>query len=273
MENQVMDMRFYVLGLGFIEMDQSWVVMNSKPASVRNPNRPALWTRVPVLSFLIITPELKVLYDTGCDPLGMSEHWPPTVRSLFLYQGSEDERIERRLAILGLACEDIDIVVASHLHYDHAGNIRLFNKAKILVHRTELSYALVTTHVAPQIDLAYSKHDFDIEGLHWELVDEDLEIAPGLEVITLEGHSPGMLGLVVHLKETGTLICPGDAIYSRMNYGPPPRLPGTIYDSLGFHRTIAKLRRLQMKYHATIFYPHDTEQFEGEMLKSPKFYI
>jgi N-acyl homoserine lactone hydrolase len=273
MENQVMSMRFYVLGLGFMEMDQSWVVMNYKPASVSNPNRPALWTRVPVLSFLIITDKLKVLYDTGCDPLGMSVHWPATVRSLFLYQGSEDERIERRLASLGLACEDIDIVVASHLHYDHAGNIRLFNKAKILVHHKELSYALVTTHVAPQIDLAYSRHDFDIEGLHWELVDEDLEIVPGLEVITLEGHSPGMLGLVVHLEETGTLICPGDAIYSRMNYGPPPRLPGTIYDSLGFHRTIAKVKRLQMKYHAKIFYPHDIGQFEGEMLKSPNFYI
>ena len=255
-----------------MELDQSWVVMNFKPASIHHPNRLATWARVPILSFLIIHPKIKVLFDTGCDPQGMSEHWPTALRSLFPFHSSEDEKIHRRLSELGLTPKDIDMVVASHLHFDHAGNIKLFSRAKILVHPAELSCALLTTHVSPQYNLAYSKHDFDIEGLQWQLVNEDLEIVPGLEVITLEGHAAGMLGLVVHLKESGTLICPGDALNTRVNYGPPPRLPGSIYDSLGFHRTIDKVRRLQMKYHAELFYPHDLAQFEEEMLKSPQFY-
>jgi N-acyl homoserine lactone hydrolase len=262
-------MKLFVLGLGFIEMDHAWIAM--KPTSVRHPNRPAQWARVPVLSFLITTPAMKILFDTGCDPLGMSDHWPQVVRSFFSFQGSEEERIERRLASLGLACEDIDLVVLSHLHYDHAGNVNRFKNARVLVHRAEMSYAILATRIPPQEDFAYSKYDLDGDEVQWELVDDDGEIAPGLEVITLEGHSPGMLGLVVHLKEAGTLICPGDALYTRLNYGPPARPMGTIYDSLGFHRTVAKIRRLQARYNARIFYPHDLEQFEKEMPNPPQF--
>jgi N-acyl homoserine lactone hydrolase len=262
-------MKLYVLSLGFMEMDQSWIAM--KPASVRHPNRPAQWVRVPLLSFLITTPTTKILFDTGCDPLGMSGHWPGVVRSLFTFTNSGEERIEQRLASIGISCEEIDVVVLSHLHYDHAGNVRLFKNARVLVHRSEMIYALLTTHIPPQEDFAYSKYDLEGDEVKWELVDEDRQIAPGVELITLEGHSPGMLGLMIHLKETGTLICPGDALYTRGNYGPPARPMGTIYDSLGFHRSVAKIRRLQTKYNARIFYPHDLQQFVEEMPKPPQF--
>jgi N-acyl homoserine lactone hydrolase len=267
-----METRFYVLGLGFMESDQCILVANPERATVHNKNRPAVWARVPILSFLIRHAKVTVLFDTGCDPLGMSGNWPEGLRDSCPFYSTEGERIENRLSQLGLSPDDIDIVVASHLHFDHVGNLRLFKKAKILVHSTELSNALLTTHVTPLQKPAYQKQDFDIEGLQWELVDTDFEIAPGLEILALEGHAPGILGMVVHLKESGTIICPGDALYSSINYGPPPILPGNVYDSLGFHRTVTKVKHLQMKYNARIFYPHDLKQFEEEMLKSPQFY-
>ena len=271
-----METKFYVFNLGYMEMDESFLVLHSHVASIRNPQRPAVWAKSPVLSFLVVHPEVKVLFDAGCDPLGMSEHWHPVLRSLFPYYGKEEERIENRLAGVGLKPEDIDIVVASHLHNDHAGNLNLFPKAKILVHPAELSYALLMTRVKPQTilpyTLAYAKHDFESESLNWELVEDDFEIAPGLEIITLGGHTPGILGMVVHLKETGTLICPSDAIYCRRNYGPPPRLPGNFYDSLGFFKTVSKVQQLQRRYKAKIFYPHDFEQAAKEMIPSPQYY-
>jgi N-acyl homoserine lactone hydrolase len=267
-----METRLYVLGLGFLESDQSIMLANSERATVHNKNRPAVWGRVPILSFLVRHPKVTVLFDTGCDPQGMSGNWPEALRDSCPFYITEDERIENRLSQLGLGTDDIDVVVASHLHFDHVGNLRLFKKAKILVHPAELSHALMSTRVSSLNKFAYQNHDFDVEGLQWELVDNDLEIAPGLEVIALEGHAPGILGLVVHLKDSGTFICPGDALYSAINYGPPPRLPGQFYDSLGFHRTVAKVRRLQLKYDARILYPHDLKQFEEEVLKSPQFY-
>ena len=260
--------KLYVLSHGFMETDKSWEVFN--PASIKDPNRPAVWTRTPVLTFLIVHPDVTVLFDTGCNAEGMLRR-ASAIKDLIPFHGTEDEKMERRLAGLGLSPQDIDVVVMSHLHYDHAGNLGLFTKSKILVHAAELAHALLMTRLKG--NLGYSRHDFDIEGLRWELVEEDSKIAPGLEVITLEGHTPGLLGLVVHLKETGTVICPGDAISTRNNYGPPAQMTPGIYDSLGFTRTVKKVRRLQEEYHAKLFYSHDMEQYEKEMLKPPQFYV
>ena len=49
---------------------------------------------------------------------------------------------------------------------------------------------------------------------------------------------------------------------------PPPKI---VYDSLGFQKSVEKLRRLQRKYNARIIFPHDLAQFET-LEKCPIFY-
>jgi len=254
--------------MGFMELDLAYLVMNYNTATKDNPAKPAVWGRVPLLSFLILHKDANILFDTGCNPKG-NEQWPDFTLQHFPCYGIE-EPIENKLSALGLKADDINYVIASHLHYDHAGNIQLFKKAKILVSSTELDYALKA--LDSPYRTAYSKYDIGVEGIPWQPVKDDFEIVPGLEVINLEGHSPGILGLVVHLEKTGTVICPSDALYLPLNYGPPPRLPGSIYDSLGFFRTVEKIRSLENKYKAKIFYSHNLKQYNEEMLKPPECY-
>ena len=264
-------MRLYVLCMGYMELDQAWLVLNYDTATINEPNKPAVWGRVPILSFLIMHKDANILFDTGCDPRGMTEHWPDYTRRHFPCYEIE-ERLENKLSALGLKIDDINYVVASHLHYDHAGNVNIFKKAKILVNSVEFSHALQATHIEQPYRTAYSKYDINVEGIHWQPVTEDFELVPGVEVINLEGHSPGVLGLVIHLEKAGTVICPSDALYSPINYGPPPRLPGSLYDSLGFFRSVEKIRRLEKKYKAMILYSHNLKQYNEEMLKLPEFY-
>jgi N-acyl homoserine lactone hydrolase len=264
-------MKLYVLQLGFMEMDNAWLILNYSAATVDEPNKPAQWIRVPILSFLIVHEQGTILFDTGCDPRGMAEQWPEYTRSHFPFYQTEEDHIENRLAQLGYKVSDIDYVVASHLHYDHAGNVKIFKKSKVLVNKNELAHALTTTHIKPQFNTAYSKYDINVEGIRWQPVEDDFELMPGIEVVNLEGHSAGILGLIVNLEKTGTVICPSDALYSPLNYGPPARLPGSIYDSLGFYRTVDKIRRLQKKHNAKILYSHNLEQYDQEMPKIPEF--
>lgn len=67
------------------------------------------------------------------------------------------------------------------------------------------------------------------------------------------------------------MIFPSDAVYTAKNYGPPAIAPGIVYDSLGFQKSVEKLRRLQRKYNARIIFPHDLAQFET-LEKCPTFY-
>src|ERR1022692_4838981 len=54
---------------------------------------------------------------------------------------NERATVINSLAKLSVAPEDVDFVVLSHLHFDHAANWDLFPKAEIIVHEREIAYA------------------------------------------------------------------------------------------------------------------------------------
>ncbi len=64
-------------------------------------------------------------------------------RRILVDTGSLSRRglLVKAIECKGLACEDIDTVVLTHLHWDHCQNTDLFSNARILVNPTELDYA------------------------------------------------------------------------------------------------------------------------------------
>ena len=113
--------------------------------------------------------------------------------------------------------------------------------------------------------------DLDVPVKQYILVDEDFELAPGIEVVNLPGHTPGLIGLIVHLEKNGTIILPQDCVYTQEVYGPPAKASGLLYDSIEFFKSIEKLRKLQKKYNAKIVFAHDYEFFKT--LKTvPEYY-
>jgi hypothetical protein len=80
-----------------------------------------------------------------------------------------------------------------------------------------------------------------------------------------------MLGMIVHLENSGVFIFPSDALKVKDNYGPPARPPGVVYDSLGFFRSAAKIRRLEARYKARIVFAHDGQHLK-QLKLSPEFY-
>jgi glyoxylase-like metal-dependent hydrolase (beta-lactamase superfamily II) len=81
-----------------------------------------------------------------------------------------------------------------------------------------------------------------------------------------------MLGLLIELEKTGNVILSSDAIYTKDNVGPPIRLPGIMYDSLGYASTVKFLTDLAKKRSAQIWYGHDRVQFAGLIKSQDGFY-
>jgi glyoxylase-like metal-dependent hydrolase (beta-lactamase superfamily II) len=175
---------------------------------------------------------------------------------LFPHYHEEDQILERQLALASYAPKDISTVVLSHLHWDHVGNLRFFDHAEIYFNPSELN-----SPTRPP--------DISIKNPHF--VDKDVDFVPGVEIITLPGHTVGLIGLVVHLEKDGTLIFTSDAIYAKGNYGPPARLSGTLYDNLSYFKSIEKVRGLEARYGAKVMFPHDMEFFET-MKRPPNCY-
>jgi glyoxylase-like metal-dependent hydrolase (beta-lactamase superfamily II) len=237
-----------------MECDANNVVAGTVVGTKSMPTPVTKWIKIPSYAVLIEHPERRILFDLGVNPATIH---PPEVLDLFPYYCNENQRIENQLALVGLRPEDVSTVVLSHLHFDHCGNIHLFDHADIYFNPLELT---ANPNIPPSVSI---KKPHSVEA--------DMEIVPGVQVITLRGHTAGLIGLVVRLKDDGTLVFTSDAIYAMGNYGPPARPSGAVYDSLAYYESIEKVRRLEATDRAKVMFSHDMEFFET-MKKAPDYY-
>jgi N-acyl homoserine lactone hydrolase len=135
---------------------------------------------MPVYVHVIEHPDARVLVDTGMTELH------PAVADMDPRLVPLSEQAEFHLA-------GIDIVVNTHLHFDHCGGNHLFPGKPIYVQRREL-------------DDARSLDDYTIREwveaprVQYVPVDGELELLPGLRLVPAPGHTPGSQVVVV---ETG----------------------------------------------------------------------
>jgi N-acyl homoserine lactone hydrolase len=166
--------------------------------------------RQPVWSALIRTVDGNVLFDTGIHPVHVTrpEATFGTLPYMKVVMASEDG-IVGRLAEVGVRPEEIDVVVNSHMHFDHTGNNGAFTRARFLVQRDHLAFA--------REHLPQSHVYWDIPELTYVPLEGRTRVARGVEVIPTPGHAPGHQSLIVDLPETGRIVLCGDAAFTREN--------------------------------------------------------
>jgi glyoxylase-like metal-dependent hydrolase (beta-lactamase superfamily II) len=121
---------------------------------------------------------------------------------------------EAQLKKHDLKPQDIGIIIHTHLHFDHSGNDALFPNAKIYIQNRELEYAATLTD--PRSLQLFDKRDIaDLVDRFRErlvLVDGEQEIADGVKLVWVGGHTAGSQAIYVETDE-GTAIITGDACY------------------------------------------------------------
>ena len=166
---------------------------------------------IPYVAWLITNGELNVLADTGCSAEAYRQHIRPATGALMV--GGEQfadvvdvTPLDRGLAEHGLAPSDIDIVIQTHLDWDHCMNTAAFKHSKVVIQRDELDdlppHPLYTRTHAPEY--IYD----EIKALDLDIVAGDHRIADGLEVIYTPGHTAGGQSVVVN-TQSGTHVITG----------------------------------------------------------------
>ena len=266
-------LKLYILDTGYLVCDKNFVVGCSVVGLRSNPKIENQMIRLPVMSFLIDTGDGYILYDTGSNPDAMNGYWQNTMQEVSPLFQTDDQILENQLAKCGVKPEEIKTVVLSHMHLDHAGNMQLFPHADVYVPEKDYKNGLAAVFMNPDREMhgGYIKGDM-VRPAKYHLVssDDDFELAPGVEVVNLPGHTEALLGLVVHL-DSQTIVLPQDAIYTAEIYGPPAKLSGFMFDSVSFQKSVEKVRRLVKKYDAKLIPAHDWEFFQTLDL-APKFY-
>jgi len=152
---------------------------------------------------LIQTPERNILIDTG-----VGARHPERNKELY---GLSSSKLLRNLRANGLTVRDIDTVVLTCLHFEHAGGItRLdrqgnviptFPNATVMVQRSAFE-RLKAPNERTIVSTGYTaSEDFDlIEGIDkLFLLDGDTEIAPGIRTVVTDGPADGHQSVMIDL--------------------------------------------------------------------------
>jgi glyoxylase-like metal-dependent hydrolase (beta-lactamase superfamily II) len=173
--------------------------------------------RIPLAAnaLLVRAAEKTILVETG-----NGTKWDAKLRNIYGF--ADGDPYMDALAKAGVKANDVDIVINTHLHFDHAGGntgavngkiVPAFPNAKYVVQRAELEHA---TQPNERDRASYYAHDFAAvtEAGQWQLVEGDAEIVPGVSVVHMPGHNLSVQG--VQIRGGGkTLMLVADLVATR----------------------------------------------------------
>ncbi|HEY8677147.1 MAG TPA: MBL fold metallo-hydrolase [Candidatus Dormibacteraeota bacterium] len=172
--------------------------------------------RIPMATncLLVRTPDANILIEAGIGPKLSDKE-----RDIYAYD--REPGIPDALAGAGLKPADIDLVVLSHLHFDHVGALvapgrdgeltPLFPRARHVVQARELD---AWRRPDPRSKPSYKPENLAVLEQEGRLliVDGDADVAPGIRVRVTGGHTAGHQAVYVRDQEE-TVVFTGDFLF------------------------------------------------------------
>lgn len=184
---------------------------------------------LPIYVFYLSGGDKNILIDTGLEDFMA----PPDIGPKY---GFEVLEFEEALAKAGLAPEDVDIVIQTHLHNDHCENTYKCVNAEVFVQKAEYDFAL-NPH---PIDHRYFPDLLD--DLNLTIIEGDREIVPGVDVIFTPGHTPGGQSVAVNTSAGKAIItgfCANDKNFPENG---PVVTPGVHLDAIQALESAQKIK-------------------------------
>lgn len=225
---------------------------------------------IPVSMWILKHPKGLVVFDTGNNVAisdgadNCKKHWAAGNCDFLKPNQKRSDVIDAQLQKLGFKVDDVKVVVSSHSHLDHAGNIGMFPKAIHVMQKKELYQGWWPekfqgrepngSFVLNDMNAARGFNFFEIEG------DYDLFGDGTVKIISTPGHTLGHQSLKVKLPQTGTVILTQDAIWMQENAD--GYVAGLNYSVKDWTDSANKLKMMRDLEGAKLLFAHDAPQFD-----------
>ncbi len=194
--------RVYVLDCG--------TLVYNKPESYNLKREEVQDTNMACTCYLVLHPKGALLFDTGLpDSIIGRPLYENVVRG---YAQLKLNTLKGQLADIGYAPEDINILVLSHLHWDHTGNVHYFTNAKLLIAKEEYDAGFRTDLPAGG---PYRYNEYGFMASRAQMIPKDYDVFGDgtVKILSTPGHTKGHVSLYVKLKNTGGVVLTGDLFH------------------------------------------------------------
>jgi glyoxylase-like metal-dependent hydrolase (beta-lactamase superfamily II) len=230
------------------------------------------WTYVPVPCFLVEHPGVgPFLIDTGLPPAARTN-----VRAALGRRGSLSYKIRMedgwavtdRLRARGLDPLSIDLVVMTHMHFDHTGAVAQLPRAQFVADALEWQAAVDGGFMQ-----GYRRALFD-HGYEWRTIDfgapqvdsfasfgraVDLFGDGSVRLLSTPGHTKGHMSVLLRLRSGRELLLAADAAFARRSID-EELVPVFLEDAHRYLRSLREIRRyLELTPSALVICGHDAE--------------
>jgi len=229
---------------------------------------------VPVPFFLIQHNGKNILFDTGNAleaAKNPEKHWGEIIAAYYPVM-SEEQYVVNQLKSMSIEPEDINYVILSHLHLDHAGGVGDFTNATYITHQKEVQWAF-----NPECSQkgAYIMQDID-KGIKWQQLTNnvgeayDLFKDGAIEIYPTPGHTPGHLSVLIKLENSKSMLLTSDSCYTEENLK-DNIAPGLVWDAEASIKTINWIHQMQNEKNVEVVAGHDPIAWT-RFKKAPEYY-
>ena len=225
---------------------------------------------IPVSMWILKHPKGVVVFDTGNNVAisdgadNCKKYWAAGSCDFLKPSQTRADVIDQQLAKVGIKVDDVKVVISSHSHLDHSGNIAMFPKAIHVFQKKELYQGYWPekfqgreangTFVLNDLVSARNYNYMELDG------DYDLFGDGTVQILSTPGHTIGHQSLKVKLPQSGTIIIAQDAIWMQENAD--GYVAGLNFSVQAWSNSANRLKFMRDLEGAKLYFPHDAGQFE-----------
>jgi N-acyl homoserine lactone hydrolase len=220
---------------------------------------------IPVSMWLIDHPKGLVVFDTGINAAVTQDcksYWQAGMCDFLKPTTNREEMIDGQLKKIGVSPDKIKVVITSHTHLDHVGNIKMFPNAIHVMQKKELYQGWFPEKFQGRTGGAFVLADLDgtRDFNYLELNgDYDLFGDGSVMILATPGHTLGHQSVKVKFASGRSMIMSQDAIWMQENMDGYPA--GLNYSIMDYTSSINRLKFMRDLEGAPIFYGHDQNQW------------
>ena len=225
---------------------------------------------IPVSMWIIDHPKGLVVFDTG-NNVAISDgkcksYWAAGNCDFLKPSQTRADVIDEQLKHVGFSADKVKVVVTSHTHLDHVGNIAMFPNAIHVMQKKELyqgwwpekfqGRAVNGTFVLNDLNSARDYNYMELSG------DYDLFGDGSVMILSTPGHTLGHQSIKVKTAGSGTIVITQDAVWMQENLDGYPA--GLNYSIQDYTNSVNRIKFIRDLEGAQIFMAHDQDQYAAK---------